>query len=316
MVLHNNRHNNAVNYNPNQITANSGENVPPGQSVIIYFEPDGQFREVPFGPNNIDTHQSTSGDIDGDGDIDIVMFGWYTQNEGLTPSPKILLNNGSGNFETIELLNDYEKFIQRYPFNWNLLSFNVFDLNGDGNMDIVGGTSLNDISEDEEKAETWEFQDENVKGFHNNKKPWILWGTDDLQFSSDNIVTLDKIEHRYNSSLMGNGFTDFDSDGDIDIILISTVVEGDIFYKNYELTLFENKGNKIFEDVTNEKIDFYYNLDASKFGEFYSIAMIDKDADGDFDIVPYAAGNMFGEQYIKNLYWENTGGQFVRREND
>ena len=39
-------------------------------------------------------------------------------------------------------------------------------------------------------------------------------------------------------------------------------------------------------------------------------------ADGDFDIVPYAAGNMFGEQYIKNLYWENTGGQFVRREND
>ena len=316
LVLHNNRHNNAVNWNPNQITANSGEKIPPGQSVIIYFEPNGQYREVPFGPNNIDTHQSTSGDIDGDGDIDIVMFPWFVQNEGLSSSPKILLNNGSGNFETIELLSDYDSFIQEYPFNWNLLSFNIFDLNGDGNMDIVGGTILSDIPEDVEMAQIWEYKDENVKGFHNNRKPWIIWGTDDLQYSSTNIVTLDKIEHRYNSNLLGSGFTDFDSDGDIDIILISTVVDGDIFYKNYELTLFENKGDKVFEDVTNEKIDFYYNLDASKFGEFYSIAMIDKDEDGDYDIVPYSAGNMFGEDYITNLYWENTGGQFVRREND
>ena len=175
-------------------------------------------------------------------------------------------------------------------------------------MDIVGGTILSDIPEDVEMAQIWEYKDENEKGFHNNRKPWIIWGTDDLQYSSANIVTLDKIEHRYKSNLLGSGFTDFDSDGDIDIILISTVVDGDIFYKNYELTLFENKGDKVFEDVTNEKIDFYYNLDASKFGEFYSIAMIDKDEDGDFDIVPYSAGNMFGgEEYITNLYWENTG---------
>ena len=306
LILHNNRHNNYL----------SGLGIPPGQSVIIYFEPDGQFREVPFGPNNIDTHQSTSGDIDGDGDIDIVMFPVYVQNEGLSSSPKILLNDGIGNFQTIELMSDYDSFIQEYPFNWNLLSFNVFDLNGDGNMDIVGGTHFSDIPEDIEKADIWEFKQDNDKGFHNNRKPWIIWGTDELQFSSANIVTLEKIEHRYKTNSLGSGFTDFDSDGDIDIILISTVVDGDIFYKNYELTLFENKGDKVFEDVTNEKIDFYYNMDPSKFGEFYSIAMIDKDGDGDFDIVPYSAGNMFGEEYITNLYWENRGGQFVRRELD
>jgi len=57
-------------------------------------------------------------------------------------------------------------------------------------------------------------------------------------------------------------------------------------------------------------------MNASKYGEFYFIAMIDKDEDGDFDIVPYGAGNSFGESFINNLYWENTGGQFVRRELD
>ena len=313
LVLHNNRHNNSSN-NSNNV-GGQNQNISSGQPVIVFFEQDGQYREVAFGPNNIDTHQSTSGDIDGDGDIDIIMFPWYVQNE-ISPSPKILLNEGGGSFETIELLSDYESFIQQFPFNWNVLSFNLFDLNGDGNMDIVGGTNLNDISENKEFERVWEYRDENTKGFHNNAKPWIIWGTDDLQFSSANIILLDKIEHRYKSALLGSGFSDFDSDGDIDIILISTVADGEIYYGNYELTLFENKGDKVFEDVTSEKIDFYYNLDASKFGEFYSIAMIDKDEDGDYDIVPYSAGNMFGEDYITDLYWENTGGQFVRREND
>jgi hypothetical protein len=107
-------------------------------------------------------------------------------------------------------------------------------------------------------------------------------------------------------------------DGDIDIILLLTIVDEVSSYRNYELALFENKGNRVFEDVTLDKIDGYLNTDPEKFGEFYEIAMIDKDNDGDFDIVPYANGNSLGqtaeEQFITNLYWENTGGQFIRRE--
>ena len=58
-------------------------------------------------------------------------------------------------------------------------------------------------------------------------------------------------------------------------------------------------------------------MEKSKYGEFYFIAMIDKDGDGDFDIVPYGAGVSFGGvEFIKNLYWENRGGKFVRRELD
>ena len=51
------------------------------------------------------------------------------------------------------------------------------------------------------------------------------------------------------------------------------------------------------------------------------IEEVDKDGDGDFDIVPYYNGDgaysfTENERFISNLYWENTGGQFVRRELD
>jgi hypothetical protein len=326
LFLHNNRHNNSVNWNPNQISENSGENIPAGQSSIVFFESNGEFTEVPFGPNDLDTHTSTTGDIDNDGDIDILMMPWGVQLAGISPSPKIVLNNGGRNFETIELLEDYDEFIQDYPFNWNNLMFNLFDLDGDGLLDIIGGTKLRDIPDQEAASDEgviyWPYWDDAEKGFHSNNRPWILWGTEDIQFNSNNLVTLEKntYRHIYNN-ILGSGFTDYDNDGDIDIILLHTTTEsesGDIFYKNYELTLYENKGNRIFEDVTQQKIEGYYNMDPEKFGEFYFIAMIDKDNDGDFDIVPYGAGNSFGntieEEFITNLYWENTGGQFVRRE--
>ena len=48
------------------------------------------------------------------------------------------------NFQTIELLDDYSQFVNKHPYNWNNLMFNLFDLDGDGNLDIVGGTKLRD----------------------------------------------------------------------------------------------------------------------------------------------------------------------------
>jgi len=320
LVPHNNRHNNSPFFLTDDIDAespygnNSNEQIPSGPPVILYFDQNGEFSEVPFGPENIDTHTSTAGDINNDGYIDIIMMPWKVSGAGISPSPKIILNKGGRFFETIEMLSDYNAFIQDYPYNWNVLSYNLFDLDGDGNLDIIGGTKLDDVTDNE--LSNFEYMEDQTKGFHNNNKPWILWGNNEIQFKSSDIQVLEKKEHRYKNNMLGSGFTDFDFDGDIDFVILSTSTEGEYFYNNYELTLFENKGNRVFVDVTKEKIDNYYNMDIRNHGDFYSIAMIDKDNDGDFDIVPYSNGASFGGTFIKNLYWENIGGQFVRRELD
>ena len=43
--------------------------------------------------------------------------------------------------------------------------------------------------------------------------------------------------------------------------------------------------------------------------------MIDKDGDGDYDIIPDGLGNLSIEvqNWSPNLYWENVGGSFIRR---
>ena len=320
-VSQDNRHNNNIDDPSNP---NYGVSVEPGNGAIVFFGPNNEMTEIQVGPF-METHTSTTGDIDNDGDVDIIMFPMNFFE--IPPSPKILVNNGARNFQTIELLNNHNEFFAEYPYSWQALQFNVFDLDGDGNLDIFGSFNLKGVPRSEVDP-YWNPQGQqrrHIYGFHTNNKPWILWGTNDVQYNSENLFTLDKNIYRADEILidelplfrvnntLGSGFTDFDNDGDIDIILLSTVA-----YKNYELTLYENKGNRIFEDVTQQKIEGYFNMDPEKYGEFYFIAMIDKDYDGDFDIVPYGAGNSFGasmeEQFITNLYWENTGGQFVRRE--
>ena len=313
-----NRHNNYTSLNHGPEHPNYGVSVEPGKGAIVFFGPNNEMTEIQVGPF-LDSHSSTTGDIDNDGDVDMILFPVNNPGE-VSPSPKILINNGARNFQTIELLKNHNDFFAEYPYAWEALNFNVFDLDGDGNLDIFGSDKLNEFHR-REIDPYWDGQDDSQKGFHNNNKPWILWGTNDVQYDSENLITLDKniyradeilideLPHFRNNNSLGSGFTDFDNDGDIDIILLSTVG-----YRNYELTLYENKGNRIFEDVTQQKIEGYYNMDPEKYGEFYFIAMIDKDYDGDFDIVPYGAGNSFGAQFITNLYWENTGGQFVRRE--
>ena len=91
-------------------------------------------------------------------------------------------------------------------------------------------------------------------------------------------------------------------------------------YNNYILNLFENKGNRSFEDVTVNKIDGYYTLEREHLSDLGEIMSIDKDGDGDYDLVPKDVKVFccLSSQYdfVSDLYWENVGGRYVRRINN
>ena len=68
----------------------------------------------------------------------------------------------------------------------------------------------------------------------------VLWGNSEGVIEDSNYLNDIQI-------LLGQAFTDFDQDGDIDIIASSTQE-----YSGFALNLFENNGDMTFTDVTEE----------------------------------------------------------------
>jgi hypothetical protein len=136
----------------------------------------------------------------------------------------------------------------------------------------------------------------------------------ELLETTDGIMSGDPLCPSCNAKMNG---VDPDNDGDMDIL--STITPD---YGGYVLQLHENKGGKKFVDVTKDKITGYidrYDKDrppSGSFANFYNIRLFDKDNDGDLDIVPDAVAiwGMWTTPLPTNLYWENQGGKFVRKQ--
>ena len=267
----------------------------------------------------INSHDGGSvGDIDNDGDLDIVVTS--VRNDDYNLKPKLLINDGSGNFSITDLFDSsLNSFYRMYYY-----SISLFDINNDGYLDLVAGREIGD-------GVTYQSIECCYENQHTN--PIIFWGDETLKFSVNRKTVLDSdTEGLFNKGvILGFGFTDYDSDGDIDVLVTTTLNEegGNAnieasYYNSYVIFLFENNGDKSFADVSKQKIDGQKETDRTKFTDFYDFATIDVDQDGDFDIFPRGSaiineGTFWNNRryyYDNNLYWENTGGQFVRRQND
>ena len=253
-------------------------------------------------------HRGGSGDVDNDGDIDILNFpdGHPVNQIVKQKFPTILYNDGAGNFTEELIFKDTS--LEDYYWSMDSTTSHLFDMDGDGFLDIIFGRNIG-VSPGENpffEGVYW-FEIENTT---------ILWGDGSGKFSWENKSYL-ILNNELNciQTLMGLGFTDFDNDSDIDLVVLTTRE-----YSNYILNLFENTGNRSFQDVTVDKIDGYYHFETEHLSDMGEMMSIDKDGDGDYDLVPKDVKVFccYGSEYdfVSDLYWENTGGQFIRRIND
>jgi hypothetical protein len=165
-------------------------------------------------PNFISANNGTTGDIDNDGDMDVVYTEMNRYERGT--SFWCLMNDGTG-------------FLKKRKCG-GADSFNIAlaDLDGDGDLDaLIGG-----------------HEKEYGTGFANSFTG-IVWNDGKGKFNKHNSTRLPEHKQKF-SAIPEVSASDLDNDGDLDIVYSRT--GGDPFYVGTAIQIIENLGNKKFKD--------------------------------------------------------------------
>ena len=237
-------------------------------------------------------HGGASGDIDNDGDIDIISDGGQNDERG-----KVFfvgwLNDGSGNFT-------YNRDVV-YNDTGDLglcETVELFDLNNDGFLDIV--------------SSCWGYnQVDNLIVIFGNGSGRYDYQTKKTLFTSNNLDPLDI------------DFYDIDNDNDYDILLLSTITDtpgnfGSFSpYGGYAVSVLINNDG-VFTDNTNSYLqNSFVRAEGIKGGFIQWLYLHDLDNDGDIDICLnawYDKSDDFLSKRDTKVYWEKTENGFVKRE--
>lgn len=249
-------------------------------------------QETLFSPNRTQQegyfHGLSVGDVDNDGDIDIVVANFHDSEGQFT-----LLNDGQANFERTYSINNSELTGEKEAFTNEL-----FDIDLDGCLDLIYAAVNN-----------------------RNSIAKIAYGTCDGHFG-DRFQMIEKIS-RYESLFIGPAyetpmdynFHDIDNDGFSDLVLLLTD------YSNWRLVFFKNigedsEGKVIFSESSAEiNADLlsqgFYTDDNSKGWSPY-IELLDINNDGYDDIVRpkfFEGGvNFFPQNWV---LFGNEGGLYT-----
>lgn len=207
------------------------DEVAAGERNFLYLQRNGSF--VAAGdrlPDIVDfAHGSGHGDIDGDGDIDILVNAQYGNNP---TGPYFLINDGTGHFslsrdEIPESAIGVPTF-EHERFHWVSLA----DVNGDGLADMISGKERPFFNSSADRLFI------NQGGRFTDSGSSLLPAHPDF---GDNFVVVDILD------------ADWDGDGDLDLAVLSQQAEP--YGLGWGLQLLENDGAGRFTDVTRAAID-------------------------------------------------------------
>lgn len=296
---------------------------------IFYFNDDGTFKMDRIGPDT-SSHTVTTSDFDNDGDVDIINYEWW-MNDGSPNHPEVPLfyiNDGNGNFTVTDSNFLESKFYKEEGLDYTFTGLASFDLNKDGYIDLISGYTSNF----EAGLCEWDYQKgENVcYSLDYAQDIRVLWGNSEGTFSESNSTRIDLPLNSWGNDKVAYefGFIDYDNDGDFDIINVGAEADPAEPNSGGYIELFRNNGDQTFSRVTESIFDVYdWDFETCCVNKddiplFYDIVVLDKDNDGDFDILPYSIN--FGalgyddskNEYFwynnigKDFYWENIGGSF------
>lgn len=281
---------------------------------IIYFNRDGTFtiNEIPY--ETFHDYGIETGDIDNDGDIDIVLsearFNTLIDSQGEN-TIIFFINDGYGNFN-IEYRIKETKIFKDLGLPLRATTLELFDLNNDGCLDLFFGFSPKQPSISE---------DPNVPFDLNVLR--IMWGNCKGEYSFENSTYLPIYNKKFETEWGGEyvnpkdvNFFDIDNDGDYDILVNHTLGWTGVVFE-----MFRNDGDNTFISITDQvflKNEFY--VPGNIFGEltptqipfFECVTIYDMDGDDDYDIVPR---KIVGTGFHYPISIWHTGLEFFQNEN-
>ncbi|MDC3181963.1 thrombospondin type 3 repeat-containing protein [Flavobacteriaceae bacterium] len=317
-----------------KVTNEQFENIP---FEIFFFDSNGFSERKVLDMENASSNGPMSGDIDKDGDIDIIQPKIKTDEDKRS---YVLVNDGNGNFsQNFKFLTEIENKQERLEMSDH--GQILYDINKDGCLDWIVPVMNNGkfvieegklIEKEIDGGGPTEYDDLiYINGEYVKSGSRILWGDCSGNYSFENSNYFDQHQDYLLSELSEYNFEtlygalsynvfDYNNDGVNDIILS----------KNYHnratgLQLFKGNSDGSYSDVTQDTFDkfFFKKLDnngltiESNFPRIWNIAVKDKDGDGDLDLIPWGMSE-FQDRCWKDWlsgeeYWEFVNGKFYFR---
>lgn len=247
---------------------------PGAQNILLFMGPGGPTNVTETNlPNRIDfSHGGAVGDLDADGDQDILIIANVSQ--VLKHNSYVLENNGNGVFS----INDKPDYIDFSLLDINskgrdysnLATAKIKDFDGDGHIDIAWLTAGED--------------DKLAKSKSGSKLTHITFNNGNNEYLSEYTIDLPLKRWGYRTFVTDLRQIDIDADGDLDLIATSNTREKKKYWRGSFIDVIRNDGERKFSNVTHEHMfsQGYENPDQQMWNHWVFIE--DFNLDGRTDI--------------------------------